>query len=253
MPVPDPWPLIMKRFPSSEYALLAEVRDKAGHYASRAADGVAMNLWPSRGLHVSGIEVKSYRGDWLSELKKPAKAENIFKFCDYWWLIAAEENVVKPEEVPKTWGFMEVRKGKLKTIIEAPKLTPVPMDRHFVAALLKRATSGMIPSNTIEANVTSRLANKQSFAESQLKSIKDELRAVTEKIQKFEQLSGVRIDGWQREKIAQSVKLVMDGGIENIEEKLLLLQAQAYKIGSYIADVLKENTIKAPLPDGPDA
>lgn len=244
MSVSDPWPLIIKRFPSSEYALLAEVRDKAGHYASRAADGIAMNLWPSRGLHVSGIEVKSYRGDWLSELKKPAKAENIYKFCDYWWLIAAAEDVVKPEEVPKTWGFMEVKNGKLKTIIEAPKLTPEPMDKHFVAALLKRSTKGMIPATSIESSieeaVKSRVSQQKSYYEQQSKNLTEELKRVRKEINDFENLSGVPITGWNKKKIAETVNFVLNGGVENLCEKLISLQNQADKISQHIADVLKE-------------
>lgn len=50
MSVPSPWPLLEKRFPSKEYALLQEVRDKAGFYASRSADGIAM---PSADLSFS--------------------------------------------------------------------------------------------------------------------------------------------------------------------------------------------------------
>jgi hypothetical protein len=77
--------ILRKRFPENEYALMAEVRDKAGFDASRSADYIAVNLWPSRGLSVNGIELKSFRSDWLSELRKPEKAEKIFQYCDYFW------------------------------------------------------------------------------------------------------------------------------------------------------------------------
>lgn len=230
MSITNPWPLIQKKFPSSEYALLEEVRDKAGFNASRAADGIAINLWPSRGLHVNGIEVKSYRSDWLSELKKPMKAENIFKFCDYWWLIAAAEGIVKPEEIPKTWGFMEVQKERLKVIIEAPKLTPEPMDRHFVAALLKRATKGLIPASSIEERIKEqvelRLENKCSHQDITVERLEKQLKEQSEMIRDFEDKSGVRINRWDNGRIAEAIKIIMaDAGDKDIQQKLEHLKA----------------------------
>src|SRR5271154_3135095 len=104
MKIPSPFPYLQRKFPPAEYALLPEVSDQAGG-RNRSADAVAMNTWPSRGLEVHGVEIKSYRSDWIKELKNPAKAENIFKYCDRWWLCAATEGVVKENEVPETWGF----------------------------------------------------------------------------------------------------------------------------------------------------
>ena len=71
------WELLTKRFPPGQYALLKEVRDAAGFHARNSADGIAMNLWPSRGLELNGLEIKSGRGDWLKEYKNPQKAESI--------------------------------------------------------------------------------------------------------------------------------------------------------------------------------
>src|SRR3990167_200745 len=92
------WNILRKHFPENEYALMAEVRDRAGFHASRSADFIAVNLYPSRGLAVNGIELKSHRGDWLGELKNPKKAENIFQYCDHFWLLTADESVARIEE-----------------------------------------------------------------------------------------------------------------------------------------------------------
>ena len=52
----DIWELIQRRFPKEEYALLREVRNAAGYNATRSADAIAFNLWPSRGLEINGEE-----------------------------------------------------------------------------------------------------------------------------------------------------------------------------------------------------
>lgn len=125
--------------PVSEYALMFEVRDSTGHSGRRSADAIAMNLWPSRGLHVEGFEIKVTRSDWLSELKKPQKAEVIAAYCDRWW-IATVPGVVKEGELPPTWGLMELRGGRLVRVKQGPVLEAKPLDRGFMAAMLRRAS-----------------------------------------------------------------------------------------------------------------
>lgn len=249
MAVESPWPLLEKRFPSGEYALLQEVRDKAGFYASRAADGIAFNLWPSRGLEIEGIEVKSYRSDWLAELKKPEKAENIFKYCDRWWLVAAAEDVVKIEEVPKTWGLMVVVKGKLKVLKEAPKLNPEPLDRHFVAALLKRATKGMIPAESISDKLEAARRDAEDRAKNnqpwELDQAQKNLKELKDKVKTFEETSGLEITGWKYnpKKIGAAVKFINEGGMPSLHKDLLNLKRAAEYICKKVSEGLESAEI----------
>ena len=129
------------RYPASAYALLEQVRDAAGFAASRAGDLIAVGLWPSRGCEVEGFEVKVSRADWLREFRAPAKAENLYGFCDRWWLvIPSAKDVLRDGELPPTWGCIEQHgSDKLRTHTPAPKLTPGALDRYFIAAILKRA------------------------------------------------------------------------------------------------------------------
>lgn len=131
--------LLQKRYPANEYALMKEVRDAAGFGASRSADYIAVNLWPSRGLSINGIEEKRFRSDWLSELKKPQKAENIFKYCDYFWLLTCDDSVAKLDEIPITWGWLSIKGEKIYVKKEAPQLQPIQLTRNFLCAMLKRA------------------------------------------------------------------------------------------------------------------
>jgi hypothetical protein len=136
-------------------AFIPEFRCATGYARESRADAIAMNLWPSAkdGLKLYGFELKVSRGDWLREMKQTYKAEPIKQFCDYWYVVCADVTIVKyADEMPKGWDLMFAENGKLITMIEAPKLEPLPLDRAFVAALMRRATrvdglSHLVPTN----------------------------------------------------------------------------------------------------------
>lgn len=65
--------VLRAKYPETECVLMQEVSDASGHTRSRSLDFMVVNLWNSRGLSVIGIEKKTNLGDWLKELKNPAK------------------------------------------------------------------------------------------------------------------------------------------------------------------------------------
>ncbi len=85
---------ILKRWESPAWNTFFEVPNSTGFAKSRTADAVAVCTWPSRGMEIHGIEIKSYRSDWLRELKQPEKSEPVQRFCDRWWVVALYEPVV---------------------------------------------------------------------------------------------------------------------------------------------------------------
>ncbi len=105
--------MLRELHPTGEWALMEEVAPRTGG-GTRYADGIAVNLWKSRGYAVHGFEIKVSRADWMRELKNPAKADELFGYCDHWWVVAAP-GIVKPEELPAGWGLMEPvrRRGKV--------------------------------------------------------------------------------------------------------------------------------------------
>lgn len=126
-----------RRFQAPAWAMLEEVANGTGARARRRADAVAISCYPSRGLEIHGVEIKVARSDWLRELKAPNKSEPVQKYCDRWW-VAAPKGVVDVEELPPTWGLLELRKGgKLNAKRQAPQLDPEPLDRGFLAALAR--------------------------------------------------------------------------------------------------------------------
>lgn len=137
--------LLRERYPKDAYAFFTEVPDGTGGNCRRHCDALVMSLWPSRGLTLTGFELKVSRGDWIKELKTPAKAESIAKYCDFWYLVAGDEKIVQPGELPATWGLMAPVGGKLKVKAEATKLEAEAISRKFIAGLFRAAQSQVTP------------------------------------------------------------------------------------------------------------
>lgn len=242
--------LLRKKFPENEYALMEEVSDGAGFNRSRSADYVLVNLWPSRGLHISGVELKSFRSDWLRELKMPEKAENIFKFCDYWWLITSDESVAKLEEIPETWGWMSVKGERIIVKKEAPRLSPIPVTRNFLCAMLKRACSKekYIRVDQIEEKI--KTAKQEGLNERDYQNNRkiEQYERLRKNVTDFEDASGIRIDNYgDNKKIGEAVKFIMKGGTEGIQHKLNSLKEQSERIAEEIAKTLEIKSFQEQL------
>lgn len=122
---------------SIRYAIAEHVQSGAGFDARRVCDFMALDLWPSKGLHLHGHEVKVSRSDWLRELRDPAKAEEFRQWCDRWWLVVPDAEIVKAGELPTGWGLIVVTNGVPRISRQAPTLTPQPWSRSFRAAFAR--------------------------------------------------------------------------------------------------------------------
>lgn len=127
------------------YSRAEHVKVSAGWNASRICDYMAIDLWPGVGLDsgpkLHGHEVKISRSDWLTELKDPSKAEAFAKYCDFWWLVVADKDIVKPGELPENWGLMAVHGKGLRVHVHAARLrSPEPMGRDLQATLTRAVT-----------------------------------------------------------------------------------------------------------------
>ena len=127
-----------RHWKAPSYAIMWEVGDATGARHSRLADAAIMGLWPSRGIDLEGVEIKTHRSDWLRELKAPEKADRIAQYCDFWW-VHATPDVVKHEELPPGWG-LRIYDGRIWTTpVPAVRRQAEPMTREFLAALLRRS------------------------------------------------------------------------------------------------------------------
>jgi hypothetical protein len=189
---------LRERYCAPEHALFFEVANGTGSNIRRYADAVAMNLFPSRGLTLSGFEIKVARHDWQRELKNPHKVEEgVYKYCDHWWIVALPE-VVAIAELPPTWGLLVLTERGLRQSVAAPRLEAHDMNRSFIAALLRRA------SNVDEAAVNALVQKKYDVRAAQLndeveRRVKSRLCEVEEKlakVQNIERQLGVCLTDW---------------------------------------------------------
>lgn len=127
-----------------KYIPLTQVASSTGG-ANTIADLMVLGAWHSSGNYLDGFEVKVSRADWLNEVKNPNKCLPSKQYCHRWWLVIADENIVKEGELPEDWGMMAVVDGKLKVIKKAPFLTPIPLTIDFVASLLRTDARATIP------------------------------------------------------------------------------------------------------------
>lgn len=181
---------LARKFAAPEYALFYEVGDATGGRQRRWADAIAMGLWPSRGLALQGFEIKVARSDWLSEMRNPAKAEAIARFCSYWWIVTPP-GIVKDGELPEGWGLYEVQTNGLRCVKQAPRLDAQPIDMPFLAALLRRADEHAKATvreavaketETLRASVATRikegLEEERRFVRSQDEAARTSLEAI---------------------------------------------------------------------------
>jgi len=126
------------------YKLFFEVKRSTGYIKpERFADAVAVSLFPSNGIYLTGYEFKSSRNDLLNDLRDLSKSEAVKQFCDYWILIVTDKEIINGKiKVPDDWGIWYVHEwegGASFSVLRKPKqLYPKPVDRYFLASLLNQ-------------------------------------------------------------------------------------------------------------------
>lgn len=225
------------KFPAREFALLPQVGNATGFKTNRHADALALGLWPSRGMELHGFEFKTSRADWRRELRDPAKADEMARFCDRWWIVSSEERFIPLEELPATWGLLVAhgaRGTQVKMVRQASALpTPPPLDLTFLAAMLRSAQDVIFPEATVaqlqevrSAGVKEGMAAGAKAGELRQAELQAELLALRQKVHRFEQESGVHFStdhGWfnqRRPSIGAAVRFVQTGGLETARAEL---------------------------------
>lgn len=214
----DVFTLLAERHEGPAWAFMSEVRNKTGFGKIRTADALAMSLFPSRGLHLHGFEVKISRGDWLRELKAPEKAEEIAKACHFWWLVISDPKIVQDGELPQPWGLL-VRKGDKLVIGKHPTFNEhaTAPSYGFLGAILRKFSASETAEAKIEAarregrdrgwkeGIDHALrSSDEGRAQNQL----EELRA---RVAEFEKISGVQLDRYRLGNVAAAVKILAEG------------------------------------------
>lgn len=202
---------LRERYAAPEYAFFEEVGD-SGSSSRVYADGVAINMWASRGYAITGFEVKISRSDWLRELKQPEKAEPIITKCDYFYLVAPDE-VYQADEVPVSWGILGWKDGKLREKRKAPKLEPKNITRAFVAQMFRRGHENEQRDlkKLIDKAMSDERASQQKRIDEAVKYKVRELQQLADKWKAVEASVG---EQWlSDDAVIEAVKVVMKSGI----------------------------------------
>lgn len=231
---------LRKRYRQPEWALFFNVANGTGARGNRYADAVGMSLFPSRGLEIHGFEVKISKSDWRREAQDPHKAESIAAYCDRWWVVTPPD-LLANENIPPNWGWLAYDGKVFHTKKKAEQLKAKPLDRTFLAALLRRA---------YEANADiakSLLAEKAAAMEAEImRHVEDGVKARTraherliDAVAAFEKASGIKIDHWDGGDIGKAVAVVRAVGANNIYRSAPKLANDLRAIASSIDSAVK--------------
>lgn len=220
-------------FPSPAHTLLAQVRNGTGFSSGpRTADALCVSTYPSRGLWIAGIEIKTYLGDWKRELANPEKAEAIQKYCHFWY-VAAPEGIVPKSELPETWGLIEVGEKKTKIAVKSPITEPKPIDMLMLCSILRNVSECSVPTSDVNDLVEEKAKKLEDHRNAELKNLRDN-------VAKFEKESGVKIvDEWRHADIGRAVKIVVESGILQRSDYLQSLRGQAACVVESVDKILK--------------
>lgn len=192
------------KFPEEKgWLIIPQVRNGVGFNRTvRTADAIVCQLWPSRGLSMTGVEYKRTKYDWQRELKDPAKAEEIAAYCHH-WVILAPRGVIDEWEIPAGWGFWEIDGEKLKRTRTPPNQKDVkPLDYSFVFAMLRAVVSFSPDKAVIQAARDDAWDQADAALRNQIENRETQIGDLKKRIQDFEQASGISMH-WDAEKVGR--------------------------------------------------
>jgi hypothetical protein len=173
---------------TKEFSMLTGWESTTG--LGRFVDGVAFNMWPSKGHIIIAFEIKVSRSDFRNELKDPSKREFAVKTADEFYFVVPK-GMVDPGEIPHECGLMEVSEdGEICVRSKPPKPEfrfvkkyPEVMPRGLAAAILRRMNPDSIDMRNRNDLIRQRYKNERlvstiKSAKWQVKRVVDELRVV---------------------------------------------------------------------------
>jgi len=228
-----------KKYAPPSWGFFTEVKSSVG-FGNRRADGIAVAMWRSLGLEIHGFEVKCSRADWLNELKDGGKSDEIFKYCNRWWIVIGDASIVKDGELPPTWGLQTPHGQGLKVLVKAPKLDPDPLTVWFVAEILRRHFDSMKRPEKLQAEYHRGLeAGKAQAVPFEMKYAVEQADKLKRRVEEFEQSSGVKIDDWRHGKnVGAAVKAILDLGPAKIKDKLAFARGEVSRTLADIDEVI---------------
>ena len=244
---------LAERYCGMEWVFLPQVRSSTGS-ASRIADGIAFNMYQSTGYEILGFEIKVSRGDWLSELKQMSKSNEIMGYCDKWYLVVSEPAIVKEGELPKNWGLLVLKDGKLVQKTRPIPQKPMPMPPSFTASVLRRSGDEVnkirnqhVKREDIAAEVEA--ARKRGYDEARGyngRQTEDALKSLRELVLEFEKASGLKLESWRGKEYPKTlgmyVKIAMELNERTLEYDIQHIESAVKSLERAMVEVKKVKT-----------
>lgn len=165
---------LQSTYKEPEWFLGFEVSNSTGANIRRYADAVAMNTFPSRGYEVRGFEIKVSKSDLKRELENGLKADEIARFCNYWFLVVPK-GLADEMQIPEPWGIIEYSEGHLRQKKKAQYFDNQP-DKGFLVSFMRGCE-----------RVTTR--KDQEYQDAVYKSLKQRLDySVKYRLEQYEEL-----------------------------------------------------------------
>lgn len=191
---------LREKHPADRVAYFEEVSCTTGYAATSGwADAVALGLWPSLGLRMTGFEVKSSRSDLVRELKRPEKHRRVARFCDHWILVVYDRAMLDGLAIPEHWGVWAYNEttGRLDVIVAAPALVPEPWTKGFVASLLRAAQKASPAAEYLARVVAESVRSSMRGRSAEWEKQRREHEALRVRCRKLEELCRSRgINTW---------------------------------------------------------
>jgi hypothetical protein len=237
-------------FPGPAYVRLPQVRNGTGYARARTrtADAMIASVWPSRGLWLAGVEIKVSRSDWKKELARAEKSCEIQRYCKRWY-VAAPVGVVPMEELPDTWGLIEMRENTAAIAKAAPDLEAVPPDILLICSILRSAAECSVPASVVKEQVSQGIETARATWHRQASYERNELKLA---VAEFEKASGLKIDDryYINRDLGKAVKFVRETGVMSAIDTARRLRDEAERIVKQFDEVLNEFGLH---PEGSDA
>jgi hypothetical protein len=234
---------------ANSYAFLEQVGNSTGFACKRHADAIAVSLWQSRGLTITGFEIKASRQDWIHELKHPEKADEILQHCHYWYLVVGEKDIVQFGELPTNWGLMIPHTKNTVKVVKEATLNPnvKPIDMPIFCAILRRVQREITDIAKYKARYDEGYKDGQKLAkenaESSMKYTEQSYEELKNRVKTFEKISGIELDNWRHkpEDVANAVNMVLNGAYKRELDNLESLHKHAINVVKGIEEGIQKH------------
>lgn len=232
--------MVRKRHEGPAWIVFEQLANATGASCSRHVDMAALSMWTSHGAFAFHVyELKRSRGDLQKELKDPRKADAIGQYADYFWLVVDDVKIIDGIVLPENFGVLAPKNQVLRVVTKAPKLTPKPMTRGFVAAMIRNVTTQYVPRaqhqelrDGLDAKVREGVERAKLYNREDAGSF--ELDALKKAVALFEEKSGVQINRYNAANIGDAVRIVLEArntfGQEALKRNIGQLERTAHQL-----------------------